>query len=162
WWFVISDACATMLSAMVILASILQSAIMIEFSISHCFMEQLLSIDTWGPILAAGPMLQLSPIMTGPVINESRDTLVFFPIAMFPCIWVSLSMRNWFCVPMVSRTSWFACRISSGVPVSFHQPVTISYSMVFPFSIKSCNASVISSSPLQDGLSISIISNIFG
>lgn len=67
----ISEACAIMRSAMVILASILQSAIMIEFSISHCFMEQLLSIDTFGSILDVGPIVQLSPIMTGHVINES-------------------------------------------------------------------------------------------
>ena len=52
--------------------------------------------------------------------------------------------------------------MSSGVPVSFHQPVTVSYSIVFPSSINNCNASVISNSPLHEGFNFLMISKIFG
>jgi len=56
-----------------ILESILQSAIMIEFSTSHRFMVEPFPTLTYGPILAEGPMWQFSPIITGPLTKSSSE-----------------------------------------------------------------------------------------
>ncbi len=141
---------------------ILQSSIIIEFSISQFCRIVLSPTLTYGPSLTAGPIVQFLPIITGPTTTESWDIVEFFPITILFLILASISIKNWFSVPIESRTSLFAWIISSGVPVSFHQPVTVSYSILFPWFINISSASVTSSSPRKDGFRLSMISNIFG
>ena len=63
---------------------------------------------------------------------------------------------------MSSSTSWLASSMSSSRPVSFHQPLTTSDSTRQPSSIRAWIASVISSSPRQDGSSARAASKIDG
>jgi hypothetical protein len=56
-----------------------------------------------------------------------------------------------FVLPIDSRISWLASSMSCTWPVSFHQPCTMCGSTRMPRSTSVWIASVISSSPRQDG-----------
>ena len=75
----ISDPFAIMLSWISISVFILQSLITIELSILHFFIIQLSPMLAYGPIFVES-IIQLSPIMTGPIMLLSGDMDVFFPI----------------------------------------------------------------------------------
>ena len=65
-------------------------------------------------------------------------------------------------VSISSSTSRLASSMSASWPVSFHQPVTISDCTRWPSSIRPWIASVISSSPRQEGSSARAASKIAG
>ena len=104
----------------------------------------------------------LSPIMAGPRIRATCLMMESSPMDTLPCMELLSSTVPFICGFSSSRTSLLASRMSSGAPVSFHYPLTNLWPTLYPFSIRSCMASVILSSPLQDGLSRLIISKIVG
>ena len=113
-FFFISVPSAIILSTIWIDASIIQSFIIIEFSIVHFSKWEFFPILTFGPITADDLILEFSSIITGEIIFAPDSIVQFFPIKI-PLLWLSF---------ILSRINWLAWRISFGVPVSFHQPVT--------------------------------------
>ena len=69
-----------------VLASILQSAMIIDSSILQFFKIQLSPTEMYGPNLTAGPILQFLPIIAGPVTKESLEISVPLPITILSLI----------------------------------------------------------------------------
>src|SRR3990170_2457461 len=126
--------------------SITASPTTIEASMSAPTRREWSPIDVYGPTYVPGPITQSLPIPTGPRTTLSRATTVPAPICTRPRTCPPSSTRPSFRGSMSSRIRWFASRMSSGRPVSFHQPFTVYAVTRAPDVRRLSIASVISSS----------------
>ena len=110
------------LSDMLSTWSIIPPSITIELLICDAVMCDVSPILVNGPIVLP-EIMQSFPMTTGPVIMELSRMNVFFPIFTAPVI-VPDSRMPGLSVSIRSRMSRFASRMSSVLPVSFHQPCT--------------------------------------
>ena len=113
-----------------------------------------------GPIRAAPSMRTPSPTTVGPSTRASGPMNEPFSKRTLPMIsapGATSPLRPNHSGGRVSRTRALASNRSSGLPVSFHHPLTRSTATFPPASCSFQIASVISSSPRRDGFNCPII-----